>query len=85
MPTTQQVIEQARRSVGTVENATHALSAVSEAPSSGGGLESMGGAGLESVLRHVSRAPVPRWSRAPRSSVPSPKSGVRSWPTASKA
>ena len=30
MPTKQQVIEQARRSVGTVENASHALSVVSE-------------------------------------------------------
>jgi len=54
MPTKQQVIDQARRSVGTVENATHALSAVSEAPS-GGGLESMGG-GLESLPTRAPRA-----------------------------
>src|SRR3954471_24283016 len=54
MPTKQQVIEQARRSVGTVENATHAVSAVSEAPS-GGGLESMGG-GLESLPTRAPRA-----------------------------
>ena len=55
MPTKQQVIEQARRSVGTVENATHALSAVS-APSSGGGLESMASSGLESIPSRVPRA-----------------------------